>query len=119
MLNTMTVYQFAEEVTDIVGRFLLVFYLDKHKFAIFHVVLEIKSSVILIDTFGISGNHAPFLLPENFIEYGDRNNSTVNHLPKHIACADALQLIDVAYQDNFCSRFDTAKKLAGKPHIYH
>ena len=55
----------------------------------------------------------------DFIEYGDWDNPAVYHLPKHIAGADTLQLIDVAYQNNFCPWLNTAKKLAGKPHIYH
>ena len=119
MLNAVAVYQFAENTADVVGRLLLVFGFYKHKFAVFHVVLEIQTGVVLIDAFGVSRNHASFLLPEDFIEYGDWDNPAVNHLPEHIAGADTLQLIDVAYQDNFCPWLNTAKKLAGKPHINH
>ena len=77
--------------------FFLIFRLDELK------IWTIKqAAVFLVDEFGIVGDQAVLGLPEDLIENRHRYDAASNQLREHIARTDALQLIDVAQQQEFC-----------------
>ena len=58
-------------------------------------------------------------MPEDLIENRHRYDAASNQLREHIARADALQLIDVAQQQEFCASPQARKQLMRQPHIHH
>ena len=60
-----------------------------------------QAAVFLVDEFGVVGDQAVLGLTENLIENRHRHDAASNQLREHVARADALQLIDVAQQQEF------------------
>ena len=72
----------------------------------------------LINQPGIIGNAAVLILPEDFVQHGDRNQPAMYHLIQYVAGSYAGKLVHIAYQYNFRIPFQPLKKLAHQPHIY-
>ena len=45
---------------------------------------------------------AVFILPENFVQHSDRNQTTMNYLIQYIAGAYAWKLVHITHKYNFC-----------------
>ncbi len=96
-LSNGCILQFLQiERPDLRRSFLLIFCLDELKIR----TIE-QAAVFLVDEFGIVGDQAVLGLPEDLIENRHRYDAASNQLREHVARADALQLIDVAQQQEF------------------
>ena len=96
-LSNGRILQFPQiERLDLRCGFLLIFCLDELKIR----TVE-QAAVFLVDEFGVVGDQAVLGLPEDLIENRHRHDAASNQLREHVACADALQLIDVAQQQEF------------------
>ena len=96
-LSNGRILQFPQiERLDLRCGFLLIFCLDKLKIR----TIE-QAAVFLVDEFGVVGDQAVLGLPEDLIENRHRHDAASNQLREHVARADALQLIDVAQQQEF------------------
>lgn len=96
-LSNGRILQFPQiERLDLRCGFLLIFCFDE---------LEIRTveqaAVFLVDEFGVVGDQAVLGLPEDLIENRHRYDAASDQLREHVARADALQLIDVAQQQEF------------------
>ena len=96
-LSNGRILQFPQiERLDLRCGFLLIFCLDELKIR----TIE-QAAVFLVDEFGIIGDQAVLGLTENLIENRHRHDAASNQLREHIARTDALQLVDVAQQQEF------------------
>ena len=96
-LSDRRILQFPQiELLDLRRGFLLIFCLDELKIW----TIE-QAAVFLVDEFGIVGDQAVLGLPEDLIENRHRHDAASNQLREHVARTDALQLIDVAQQQEF------------------
>ena len=96
-LSNGRILQFPQiELLDLRCGFFLIFCLDELKIR----TIE-QAAVFLVDEFGIVGDQAVLGLPEDLIENRHRHDAASDQLCEHIACADALQLIDIAQQQEF------------------
>ena len=96
-LSNGRILQFPQiECLNLRRGFLLIFCLDELKIR----TIE-QAAVFLVDKFGIVGDQAVLGLPEDLIENRHRYDAASDQFREHIARADALQLIDVAQQQEF------------------
>ena len=96
-LSNGRILQFPQiELLDLRCGFFLIFCLDELKIR----TIE-QAAVFLVDEFGVVGDQAVLGLPEDLIENRHRHDAASNQLREHIARTDALQLIDVAQQQEF------------------
>lgn len=96
-LSNGRILQFPQiERLDLRCGFLLIFCLDE---------LEIRTveqaAVFLVDEFGVVGDQAVLGLPEDLIENRHRARCRFQSAPRTHCPRDALQLIDVAQQQEF------------------
>ena len=96
-LSNGRILQFPQiERLDLRCGFFLIFCLDELKIR----TIE-QAAVFLVDEFSVVGDQAVLGLPEDLIENRHRYDAASNQLREHVARADALQLIDVAQQQEF------------------
>ena len=114
-LSNGRILQFPQiERLDLRCGFFLIFRLDELKIR----TIE-QAAVFLVDEFGVVGDQAVLGLPEDLIENRHRYDATSNQLCEHVAHTDALQLVNIAQQQEFCPSPQARKQLMRQPHINH
>ena len=109
LLNATQIRLLPIELTNPLRSLLLTFRLGKGE--IFTIV---KGCFLLIDEFGVVGNPTVLCLAENLVQHSYRDNAAVDQLYEHISGTDALQLVGITDQKDFCPQAQSFEQLVCK-----